>query len=438
MDAKRNKKDFVKWLETLQQESWQLELIISGFAIFLLLGLYEPLHNWALQLNKLRYLEFRYSFHFMNMGMDMLRITWHVLVINLIAHVFLRGLWISTIGLRYVSGDIDFEELNLSRQFNQFLQKRIGSFDSYIETLEKICSVIFAFTFLLFFIVLSFLLGAIFFLGLSEIIRYFTGFDYQQLFIPIQAPFFALAGIYAFDFITLGWLKKRSKLSKIYYPVYRFFSIITFSFLYRPLYYNLIDHKFGRRIGLLIIPYFLIFMTIANMKLNLYAYLPSNKYYQTLSINHYDDVKSPETIESEISIPSKYIDNGFIEVFLPYVPRFQNAVFARLCPDLEPFTFTFFQDPKEDPRNKLNADSTLSCMSKLYEISLDDSIHTDIKYRFYYHPQRVEEGLLTIIDVGYLSRGEHTLTVKLKYLNSIHEEGQPIEIGTNQIPFWKE
>lgn len=28
--------DFVNWLENLQRESWNLELIISGFSIFLL------------------------------------------------------------------------------------------------------------------------------------------------------------------------------------------------------------------------------------------------------------------------------------------------------------------------------------------------------------------------------------------------------------------
>ena len=42
---KYKKKSFTKWLEILQQESWQLELLISGFAIFLLAESYEPIHN---------------------------------------------------------------------------------------------------------------------------------------------------------------------------------------------------------------------------------------------------------------------------------------------------------------------------------------------------------------------------------------------------------
>lgn len=34
-----------EWLGNLARESWQLELILSGFAIFLLIGIYEPLDS---------------------------------------------------------------------------------------------------------------------------------------------------------------------------------------------------------------------------------------------------------------------------------------------------------------------------------------------------------------------------------------------------------
>ncbi len=45
MDKNKNK-SFVKWLEILQQESWQLELLISGFAIFLLASAYDQLDSF--------------------------------------------------------------------------------------------------------------------------------------------------------------------------------------------------------------------------------------------------------------------------------------------------------------------------------------------------------------------------------------------------------
>jgi hypothetical protein len=54
-------------------------------------------------------------------------------------HVVLRGLWIGALGLRYVSGDIDYEQLKYSPKFTKYLSKKIGSFDKYIATLENYC-----------------------------------------------------------------------------------------------------------------------------------------------------------------------------------------------------------------------------------------------------------------------------------------------------------
>ena len=42
-------KKFKKWLDILQQESWQLELIISGFAIYGLIMVIDPIELAAQQ-----------------------------------------------------------------------------------------------------------------------------------------------------------------------------------------------------------------------------------------------------------------------------------------------------------------------------------------------------------------------------------------------------
>lgn len=64
----KDKKGFAKWLETLQQESWQLELIISGFAIFLLVGTYDPLQDWQRQIDNIQaFHQFRSS-QFLKLG----------------------------------------------------------------------------------------------------------------------------------------------------------------------------------------------------------------------------------------------------------------------------------------------------------------------------------------------------------------------------------
>ena len=42
-----------EWLDNLQQDSYQLELLVSGFAIVLLVGLYEPLGSLAQRIERL-------------------------------------------------------------------------------------------------------------------------------------------------------------------------------------------------------------------------------------------------------------------------------------------------------------------------------------------------------------------------------------------------
>ena len=110
--AKEKKKSFKNWLEILQQESWQLELLISGFAIFLLASAYDELDGVEYYINML--ITGNGYFGTLLLPFQIILGAWYVLIVNLILHVLLRGLWISTIGIRYVSGEIDFDYLKFS------------------------------------------------------------------------------------------------------------------------------------------------------------------------------------------------------------------------------------------------------------------------------------------------------------------------------------
>jgi len=437
MDIKNNKKDFAKWLETLQQESWQLELIISGFAIFLLLGAYEPIENWSYEVEQIKYLNPSFLDNYLNLGSVLLFVTWYVLVVNLIIHVFLRGLWISTIGLRYVSGDIDFDTLNFTTKFNQFLRKKITSFDHYIEQLEKVCSIIFAFTFLVLFTFIS-VLFAIFFIGsIPIVLEYFGIAEDSSLTTFFQLSLTFLGLVYLLDFLSLGWLKKQKWLAKVYYPIYRLFSFITLSFLYRPLYYNLIDNKFGRKVGLLVIPYLFIVFIVSLLKIDVYDYIPTYRAQQSLNRSYYDDLRPPENVRLSASIPSKYIDNGFVELFLPYIAKRHHSPIAEICPDLKPGN-TGIMLVDDATKKALDGVTTLTCLSSLYQIFINDSLRTDATYRFYTHAQRKEVGLLTILDVAYLPRGAHQLEVKSKIRLPWNQSDSLFFNNKSIIPFWKE
>jgi hypothetical protein len=92
MDQKSDAK-YKEILDELQVQSWQLELVISGFAIFGLFSALDPLEGFA-ALKQIEGSGFQYMF------IDTIYITCVLTIFNLILHVLLRGLWIGAVGIR--------------------------------------------------------------------------------------------------------------------------------------------------------------------------------------------------------------------------------------------------------------------------------------------------------------------------------------------------
>ena len=204
MSSDYNNPAFKKLLQRLQEESWQLELIISGFAIFGLITAIGPISDAASSAQSKQQLEW-------TIISVIVLVSCAILIFNLLLHVVLRGLWIGTLGLRYVSGDIDYDSLKYSEKFTKYLKKRVGSFDKYVATLENYCSIIFAVSFLLIFYVLAltFTILTIVFIA-SQVIDNDHLPETARTIVGIGLILFVVFGMILtfIDFITQGWLKK--------------------------------------------------------------------------------------------------------------------------------------------------------------------------------------------------------------------------------------
>jgi len=325
-DTNKTKKGFFsEWLEQLQQESWQLELLISGLALF---GIWES--RGLLQ--RLEYyvdvnVTSEYEFY-----VEALILVfwggWAIFMCNLLIHIIVRALWIGAIGLRYVSGDIDFDELNYSEIFRRYFKKRIGGFDEYIERLEKLSSVIFSFTFLLFLLLFSFFFVNLVFGVLVSILRQLTdaGTDAPSgAVIAFGFAFYGLGLLVFIDFITLGAFKKvkDKTFSRIYFWLYRFFSFISLSSIYRPLLLNFIDDKYTRRLLFIAIPYtLLVLFGFSMISFERYSHMPSfssnhdyERYIDRVSIDwhSYDDQR--EAHYSTFSTDNNKVKKRRIRIF---------------------------------------------------------------------------------------------------------------------------
>ena len=439
--TQKEKSNFSTWLEGLQQESWQLELLLSGFAIFLLIGAYEPLQSLTFTV-----FEFQGSiFASLILPYFILFAAWYVMVINLILHVVLRGLWISAIGLRYVAGSINFESFGFKGPFETFLRKKDISLDRYIESLEEICSLIFAFTFLVILLMLSFGL----FNAIAIILSSLGAFLFESMGYHDSNFKFALTNLWtiggaicAIDFLGMGWMRRHKTLSRFYFPIYKIYSTATLTFTYRSLYYNLIDGKFGWKGLIFLMIYIGSILIMNNLGFRVSGYIPDNPYSQTFHNYYYDDTWSADTPSGRASIPSYHINNGYLEVFLPYNANDDDRVIRNLCPTLEPLSkgvqWEGLLSPGTNANLAIDVDSVLTCNEKRFKFFVNDSLHTDVQFKIRQHPIRKRKGFFTILDVDYLPRGRHELRLHV-YLPRPAGDPDPFGFVENDvIPFWVE
>ena len=420
-----DKGQWQQWLNQLRNNSWNLELLVSGFSILLISrgqeGLESNVYYYELHRNNSTWGELLYNIN------AILYFILEIMLVSLVINVLLRGLWIGAVGLSSVKG----KEINIYDRFAprfQFLKYGIKHWDDYIDRLDRLCSTIFSFTFLSVFVFISFslvvlvyipLLNAFFFEYLNEIL----GDWVDQVGLVLIYTFIGVSFIYMVDFITLSWVKRLNIFDKVYYPLYRFMGIITLAFLYRDLYYHLIIKKYTRRFGLLVFPFVFISTYSINFYVEFSPYYPIfNTTYQptdtkepaVLPSNFYDDQRDEKEYIFRASIPSKFVTKDYLELFISYRTRF-NTDFEALCEGMTPArreglinnTFNLFD--AEDPETP---EEYLDCVGGYFRLTINDTLPITPNFMYYTHPGKDEAGFLNIIDISELPRGRNHISIQ--------------------------
>lgn len=449
----KKEQKIAEWLEKLQQESWNLELLISGFSIFLLIQVGDELGHVG------EYVRAHYRFGSNIMGiiitfLGILRLAAIVLTFNLIIHILMRGFWIGAIGLRSVQKKIDISRLNYSDFFQEKLKGNIISLDELLTRVDNFSSVIFSFSFLIVFMLISLFLGFSF-IG-------FVVFLFNKLLDPLSEGWLSnilevvmlisvlgllLTGlIYTIDTLSLGFFKRYRWLSRIYYPIYRFFSWISLAKVYRGIYYSIITKYPKSRIRFFLLIYISALILIPFHKYDQYLFYPDNSNIdQILESNLYDNIRTDEWI-STASIPARIVKDAYLPLFIRYDVR-DNEAIKKQCKEFNPAKkegitsgISFrggirFSDPRtiEPEPQKL-----LECLSSYYNIYINDSLQTDLDFWFYQHPNKGELGIMTVLDVDAVNQGRNTVKITQNDFQEVDEVETPSEIDLIKIPFWIE
>lgn len=436
MQNNHTSKQFKDLLDKLQQESWQLELIISGFALY---GLFQSIEPLAVeQLKAIKNDEMLYSFF-----LSPLYNSVFILLFILLMHVILRGLWIGALGLRYVSGDIEYEKLKYSEKFTVFLQTKVGSFDKFISRLENICSTLFALAFLMIFYFISFFMV----MGLLALIAYTLGDINKTSRIIILVVYGFLSLLLLIDFFGAGILKKNKTISKLYFPIYRFFGFVTLAFFYRPLVYNFLDQKKAKWLSVFIVPVYIVITGVSS------GFGMVNSNFQVLNpvssanylINdHYEDLMIEKTDFTQfVSIPSKKITKTFLPIFIGFNNFMEDAIFendSTLKPKKDKRGYGFQLEKFSGAGGAIQVDLSLevkkeqrkylNIVNKLYQFKIDST--TFKKSLVFSRNERGRFGFETFLDIKNLERGKHVLY----FIGPEKKKEHFVTDTLVTIPFW--
>lgn len=411
-----------KWLENIQYNSWEPELFISGGAIFTLIQIPTFLNQQSIILLQ------ETGFYEAIIIAKLLIIAVNGLIAGFSIHLILRGFWIGMVCLSYVfpQGIQKNKIETYSPKFRRNIDK-LREMTDFVVILEKACSIVFSLSFLFFLVAIGVLIVGLAIIPHSSLAITLGADIYFGL--QIFALFVGFLGlIYFIDFFFMGAIKKIKWLTPIYYPIYFFFSILTFSFLYRNAYYTFITNvkRWQSIIGMSAFLIVSIGITLING--GVISQYQDSRFYLQLKDNHneylhahYDDQRLNNQLVLTASIQSEFIDgDDFLKLFVVHRKQFEPYMDA-VCGNLMELAID---------KDKL------MCFDMFYKVTINENKVSGIRWRKYQHPTTKEKGMLGVIDINKYPRGESTLEIKLQYPQNMTESEYSDGMYA-RIPFWK-
>jgi hypothetical protein len=419
-----------KWLDRLQQRSWEPEILLSGIVLF---GLFKTpaLLDQFLAYFKLHILA---NTQDIDNAIALTKVAVYWLTFGLMTHLICRGIWVGMVGLSFTfPKGIDFQRLKLAPKFEASI-KKIPSIQDIVIKLERLCSSLFATSFLLFMVIIGGYLYLLLLIVLP-IYSYMYAFDVkwtaplQKIFNTYGNVIIGIGAMGLLDFITLGFFKRIKWLSNIYWPVYRVIQVLSLAKFYRPIYYVLISNLNKWKMALALTFFLVVSLVFTNKSAN--ARYPGdilstitvwNTTQGTSSFQGYYDDQNAEYPSVRAHIQSDILSGNTIRLFI--VSRADTESLLRKFCERDTLD-------SATPLQQANAD--LKCVTAFYTVLLDEKPVETLTFKFHYKTATKQKGILTYIDITDLPAGLHELAVETNVKESYESTNR-----IAQIPFYRE
>lgn len=415
--------------------TWEVELLISGVAVFAMLQLPGWLDDrffalvprfeqgWVAMLTTL----FVY-----------LKSAALILAITFTLHLILRARWIALVGLRSVFPDgVRWKHLRMGPVRRALEQQRLAPATVVIERADNQATVVFAMGVMLgcLMLVVSLVVSVAF--AITGTLQRVLGVN-----LDVVLPILAVVGVLTLPFLAAhlvdlrfgnalsatGW--QRRALERIF-RVYARVGIGRSQYVWL-----LVSSRVGEvrsvvMLWLIVMPVAIgaamtLFPAKSPYRLGNYAafpYLANDS--RAMNAAHYDDQRDLAHDPAVPYIQSTVIDTPYLQLVVPYQPDRDGAAVQRQCAAALDMT-----------EAKVRAEHTLDCLGELHAVTLDGQPLQALRYQTGSDARTRRPALVAMIDVRALAPGRHELRVMRAPAATSRDKSRDA-INEYVIPFWR-
>ncbi len=448
--SKIKTEDNLQWFEKLRLNSWEVEILLVGFVLVILVGLPDIFHlEFDKTMNSLSYevLPDFIIWFTRVLGIAILSNIISILIVSFSAYLALRGFWVGVLGLSSVyPNGINLKKLNFNTIFHKKIEKY--NFNDFIIKIDHICSSIFSFSFLISFSIISLCLFLIEFFFLAA---FLGGINELNWIADIIIMSFLIFGcLFFIDYFCFGLIKKVKwkNFGYIFNKIDTFYKYVTFIFIYDTLYYAFISNVKRRVVFLLVVGCILFAKSFEVLKLTKTTYFPNvNSSKNIMQYKYYEDkFKNTDDYDRNLYptypfIQSDVITQNYLKLHIPYHAS-MNKPLEQLCPEI---TGIVFKSDTSKINNPEKENKILNCINTAYTIFINENlIENDFVFYEYAHPLLDIKSFFMLIPLDPYVNGRHVLSIEktIKYQKTLSfESSGNFELEYNDglsshIPFY--
>lgn len=417
MTENNNNRKIPQWLKNLQENSWELELLISGGAIFSLFKFSDFFIDWIG--TWIMTTAFPGASMILLIGMIGIKI----LTLGFVIHLTLRAFWLALVCINYVyPNGINADKIRWKKPYQPKIENGMD-LQKQITRVDQQCGTVIYMSIVSAFAIIGISLVFMFLIVIMKIFEQGQDFFSEWIFTVMFICFV----IYLVDFICFGPFRKIPYLSYLFFPFFKLFDLISFRQLYQESLwlFNTNVKKIRFIISALVFASFAI--SLAYLSVHKVLHWPNlfdqrefrwnmaDASYNVIGAYIYEGAYMDswdENSSHRIGIDKKVQRNGLMELFIQYGREYDEYI------------------------HQVTKIDSLKSFDKIWSVSVDDSLINGLKWM---PTRKLNEsiiGITTMVPIEHLSNGLHRLKVYSIKIGQENGEYKEENGYSYTIAFW--